>query len=71
MIYDLPKEVMDGLKKARREDFSKKNRLRIMIEGTAFPILRYWETGFALDAKVAPALRGLIDIYNGSNHMAQ
>ena len=24
MIYDLPKEVMDGLKKARREDFSKR-----------------------------------------------
>ena len=71
MIYDLPKDVMDGLQKARQEDYSKKNRLRIMVGDTIFPILRYWETGFSLDVKVAPKLRGLVDIYDGANHVSQ
>jgi len=71
MIYDLPKDVMDGLQKARREDYSKKNRLRIMVGDLVFPILRYWETGFSLEASVAPKLRGLVDIYDGGNHVSQ
>jgi hypothetical protein len=71
MIYDLPKDVMDGLQKARQADYSRKNRLRIMVGDSIFPILRYWETGFSLDAKVSPILRGLIDIYDGATHLSQ
>lgn len=41
MIYDLPKDVMDGLQKARQADYSRKNRLRIMVGDSIFPILRY------------------------------
>ena len=71
MIYDLPKDIMDGLQKARQADYSRKNRLRIMVGDSIFPILRYWETGFSLDAKVSPILRGLIDIYDGATHISQ
>jgi len=71
MIYDLPKEVLEGLNKARKEDYSKKNRLRVMVGDVVFPVLRYWEGGFSLDVKVAPKLRGLVDLYDGANHFAQ
>ena len=71
MIYDLPKEVLEGLNKARREDYSKKNRLRVVLGDVSFPVLRYWETGFSLDVKVAPKFRGLVNLYDGGNHFAQ
>ena len=71
MIYDLPKEVMEGLIKARKEDYFKKNRLRVIVGDSVFPVLRYWETGFSLDVKVAPKFRGLVNLYDGANHLAQ
>ena len=71
MIYDLPKEVLEGLNKARKEDYSKKNRLRVMVGDVVFPVLRSWESCFSLDVKVAPKLRGFVDLYDGADHLAQ
>lgn len=71
MFEFLPKEVREGLEKARKRDLRRKSRLRVHTDEDVFPVLRFWETGFVLDAENAPHLRGLVDIYDGSRHLAQ
>lgn len=67
----LPKEVREGLKLARKQALIKNSRLRIHVGDDVFPVLRYWEGGFALDAENAPKLRGLVDLYDGAKHLYQ
>jgi len=67
----LPKEVREGLEKARKAALRRKSRLRICAGGETFQILRLRQDGFALDAETAPHLRGLVDIYDGSKHLYQ
>jgi len=67
----LPKEVRAGLEAARKQALRKKSRLRIHVGDTAIPVLRFWETGFALDAEDAPHLRGLVDLFDGARHLYQ
>jgi len=67
----LPKEVREGLEKARKAALRRKSRLRISVGGETFHILRLGHDGFALDAETAPHLRGLVDIYDGSRHLYQ
>lgn len=67
----LPKEVREGLRRARAESFAKKSRLKVRAGGHDFIVLRYWERGFALDVGDAPRLRGLVDIYDGGRHVSQ
>jgi len=67
----LPKEVREGLEAARKAELRKKSRLRVNVGGDVFPVLRYWETGFSLDAEEAPRLRGLVDLYDGARHLYQ
>ncbi|WP_166418188.1 hypothetical protein [Cochlodiniinecator piscidefendens] len=67
----LPKEVQAGLDAARKKALKKKTRLRIHNDDEIFPVLRIWEDGLALDAKNAPHLRGLVDIYDGARHLSQ
>ncbi|GHF04617.1 hypothetical protein GCM10016455_27360 [Aliiroseovarius zhejiangensis] len=71
MLEYLPKEVREGLDAARKKDLKKKNRLRIRFNEEVFPILDFWDGGFALDAERAPHLRGLVDLYDGSRHLYQ
>lgn len=67
----LPKEVRAGLEEARKRDLRRRSRLRVMAGDEVYPILRFWETGFALDADQVQHLRGLVDIYDGSRHVYQ
>lgn len=67
----LPKEVREGLELARKASLLKKSRLRLHAGDDVFPILRFWESGFSLDAENAPNLRGLVDIYDGARHLYQ
>lgn len=67
----LPKEVREGLEKARKAALGKKNRLKVCADGVRYPVLRFWAGGFALDAENAPALRGLVDVYDGTRHLYQ
>jgi hypothetical protein len=71
MLEFLPKEVRDGLDAARKRDFARKSRLRVQVGEAVFPITRFWHDGFALDADLAPQLRGLVDVYDGSRHIFQ
>lgn len=67
----LSKEVREGLEAARKRDLKKRARLRIRVNEEVFPVLKFWDTGFSLDADRAPHLRGLVDLYDGSRHLYQ
>ncbi len=67
----LPKEVQEGLDLARKRDLKKRSRLRVHVDDAVYPVLKFWETGFSLDAENAPHLRGLVDLYDGARHLYQ
>ena len=67
----LPKEVREGLEAARKRDLARKSRLRVQDGDHVYPVLRFWEHGFALDATNAPHLRGLVDLYDGARQLYQ
>ncbi|MFQ5437681.1 MAG: hypothetical protein ACE5DK_02510 [Paracoccaceae bacterium] len=71
MLYDLPKDVLQGLRQARRRDLARRNRLCVRSGDQVFRIARFWETGFALDAQTTMHLRGHVDIYDGPRHLYQ
>lgn len=64
----LSKEIQAGLDQARTESVKKASRIRVNVAGKVHPVLRLWKTGFAMAAD-APALRGRVDIYDGSLHL--
>ncbi|MCF3595185.1 hypothetical protein LZG00_14410 [Rhodobacteraceae bacterium LMO-12] len=67
----LTKELREGLAQARKLAAKKKARLKVHVGEAAYPVLRVWDNGFALDAEDAPHMRGLVDLYEGSRHAAQ
>ena len=72
MLEFLPKEVREGLEAARKRDLKRKSRLRVQVGDAVYPVLRFWQDGFALDGDLAPGrLRGLVDLYDGPRHVLQ
>jgi len=71
MIHDLPEEVRLGLRAARTRNLRRRSRWRLHAGDEIYPILRLWKGGFALEAAVAPHVRGFVDIYDGSRHLYQ
>ncbi len=65
----LPEAVRAGLEEARKRDLKRRSRLRVHAGDEVYPILRFWETGFALDADQVVSLRGIVDIYDGPRHI--
>lgn len=71
MTTFLTRELQEGLDAARKLAAKKKSRLKVEVGQESWPVLRMWQGGFALDADVAPHLRGLVDLYDGSRHLMQ
>ena len=71
MLEFLPQDIRDGLDAARKREASRKSRLRVQVGEAVFPVIRFWHDGFALDAALAPQLRGLVDVYDGARHILQ
>ena len=67
----LSKEVQMGLEAARKRELTEKSRLRVRFDGEVYPVLKYWETGFSVDADDAPQMRGLVDLFDGARHVSQ
>lgn len=67
----LPSDLRDELDRAVRQARRKGARMRVRVGDETFTILRYWGSGFALDADDAPKVRGLVDIYDGTRHLSQ
>lgn len=64
------KEIQEGLDNARIDAMKKSSRLRVSMGSRVLPVLKMWKTGFAMEAD-APALRGFVDVYDGSVHLFQ
>ena len=72
MLEFLPTEVREGLEAARKREQRKRSRLHVQVGDAVFPVLRFWQDGFALHADFSPGkLRGLVDVYDGSRHVFQ
>jgi hypothetical protein len=67
----LPSDVRKELEAARRRPAGRRSRLRIELAGLGYRVVRIWDGGFALDAALAPRLRGYVDLYDGSRHLGQ
>lgn len=70
MFQFLPEDVQKGLEAAQRRAQRKGSRLSVHVGDLVLPILRLWETGFAVDARTAPRLRGFVDIFDGPRHVS-
>lgn len=71
MDFFLPKDVQDGLDRARLAAMRRAHRLTVEVAGQAYPVLRAWEGGFSVTAQTAPRLRGLVDLFDGGTHLSQ
>ncbi|MEB8387921.1 hypothetical protein OO012_11825 [Rhodobacteraceae bacterium KMM 6894] len=67
----LPKDVQDGLDRARKSALRRSHRLMVEVDGNTYPVLRAWDGGFAVEAQTAPHLRGLVDLYDGGRYLSQ
>lgn len=71
MTTYISKEVQDGLEAARIQGMKKSSRLRVEVGDTYYRVLRLWKSGFTVEAETTPRLRGLVDLYDGANHLYQ
>ena len=71
MLEHLPEDIRRGLEVARTRASRKRSRLCVHVNDTFFPILRLWESGFAVETRRVPQLRGLVDIFDGPRHIRQ
>lgn len=71
MTTFLSKEVQAGIDAARKQSLKRKNRLRVQTGQDVFPVLRFWENGFSLDAEHAPHLRGHVDLFDGARQLSR
>ncbi|MGR3435211.1 MAG: hypothetical protein ACU0CO_10040 [Shimia sp.] len=67
----LSDEVLAAHDAARAKIAKRKSKLRVETGDRYVPVLRVWQGGFAVDAGDGPALRGLVDLYEGPRHLAQ
>jgi len=66
----MSKEVREGLEAARIAGLKKASRLRVRTDDKTYPVLSMWKNGFTVEEHV-PGLRGLVDLYDGANHLYQ
>lgn len=71
MITVLPEDVQAGLDQARKRARKKSSRLVIEAGGRRLKVLRFWDGGIAVEAEEVPHLRGLVDVYDGTQHLSR
>jgi len=71
MFELLPEDIRRGLQAARTRALRKGSRMSVHVGDQVYPILRLWDSGFAVETGRVPALRGFVDIYNGPRHILQ
>lgn len=67
----LPEGFEPGLSRGRMGRPSRGAQLCVLAAGVHYPLLRRWATGFAVSASDVPALEGVVDLYDGAEHLAQ
>jgi len=67
----LSQELREGLEAARNASLKTTSRISVVAGEAHIPVLSLWRDGFSLEAANAPALRGLVDIYESGRHQYQ
>ena len=71
MSTHLPDAVKKGLEDARVAMLRKSGRLCVHADDNVFRVVKLWDNGFSVLAEDAPRLRGLVDLYDGPQHLMQ
>lgn len=71
MTNYMPAELRDQLAAAQRKVRRTRSTRSVHAGGEILAILEMSDKAFAIDAEKAPALRGLVDIYDGKRHLYQ
>lgn len=66
----IPKDIVQALRDAEARGQARRSRLRIVSGTDSWPVLRRWRGGVALDAELVTHLRGLVELHEGSRHIA-
>ncbi len=69
MLEFFQKGLTAAIRSAQDAPARRKSRLRVQVGGAVYPVLRMWHDGLALDSTLTPHLRGLVDVYDGANHI--
>lgn len=64
-------DIRTQLNAARLAGLKKTSRLRVQVGDRYHTVLRLWQGGFSVEAETVPALRGLVDLYDGGRHLYQ
>lgn len=67
----LPKGFEPGLTRQRMSRPMHVEHLCVDAGGVFYPVLRRWATGFAVRAGDVPALSGIVDLFDGAEHLGQ
>ena len=67
----LSKDILAGLEAAQKTDSKRQNRFRIEFNKKHYPVIRLTKSGFCVEAKKAPMIRGLVDLYDRDKHLKQ
>ncbi|KIN73970.1 hypothetical protein [Sulfitobacter guttiformis] len=67
----LPKGFDPDLTRAWKSRPSRASHLCVATGGVYYPVLRRWATGFAVVAGDVPVLSGVVDLYDGAEHLHQ
>ena len=71
MLEHLPEDVRRNLLFGRPAGRRARHRHCVHVGDAVFPLLRLWDSGFAVSTARVPRLRGLVDLYDGPRHLSQ
>jgi len=66
MLEFLPADVREGILRAQRRAPERRRKLALHVGDAVFPIVRLWDSGFAIDASRLNRLRGFVEIHEGA-----
>lgn len=67
----LPKGFEPGPGKRQMTCPVRVSSLSVKAGGIIYPVLRRWATGFAVSAQDVPVLEGVVDLFDGAEHLHQ
>ncbi|MEM7643001.1 MAG: hypothetical protein AAF366_10780 [Pseudomonadota bacterium] len=68
----LPREVREGLARARDQDRRQTGgKLRVQVGDDWYPIRSFDQSGFEVGLETTPKLRGLVEIHDGARMLRQ
>ncbi len=65
----LPEGFEAGRGRAPMSRPASARKLSVEAGGVQYPVLRRWATGFAAASGVAPVLKGVVSLYDGSEYL--